>query len=148
MEVIKQKELWEEQLQTCLSKLDVEYSYQLAKRMEKEKTNLVLGYRTAGSKAEIATGNMLYEEMKRIGLSDVTKDEFRLDSWEFEKAVLKFKDKKGKEYSCQLGAYQTNFVTDGFQEYDIVYVNKGTAEDYEGMDVEGKLVLADINQRY
>ena len=84
MEVIKQKELWEEQLQTCLSKLDVEYSYQLAKRMEKEKTNPVLGYRTAGSKAEIATGNMLYEEMKRIGLSDVTKDEFRLDSWEFE----------------------------------------------------------------
>ena len=147
MEVIKQKELWEEQLQTCLSKLDVEYSYQLAKRMEKEKTNPVLGYRTAGSKAEIATGNMLYEEMKRIGLSDVTKDEFRLDSWEFEKAVLKFKDKKGKEYSCQLGAYQTNFVTDGFQEYDIVYVNKGTAEDYEGMDVEGKLVLAEINQR-
>lgn len=147
MEVIKQKELWEEQLQTCLSKLDVEYSYQLAKRMEKEKTNPVLGYRTAGSKAEIATGNMLYEEMKRIGLSDVTKDEFRLDSWEFEKAVLKFKDKKGKEYSCQLGAYQTNFVTDGFQEYEIVYVNKGTAEDYEGMDVEGKLVLAEINQR-
>ena len=147
MEVIKQKELWEEQLQTCLSKLDVEYSYQLAKRMEKEKTNPVLGYRTAGSKAEIATGNMLYEEMKRIGLSDVTKDEFRLDSWEFEKAVLKFKDREGKEYTCQLGAYQTNFVTDGFQEYEIVYVNKGTAADYEGIDVEGKLVLAEINQR-
>lgn len=53
MEVIKQKELWEEQLQTCLSKLDVEYSYQLAKRMEKEKTNPVLGYRTAGSKAKL-----------------------------------------------------------------------------------------------
>ena len=147
MEVIKQKELWKEQLQNCLSKLDVEYSYQLAKRMEQEKTNPVLGYRTAGSKAEIATGNMLYEEMKRIGLSDVTKDEFRLDSWEFEKAVLKFKDKEGREYCCQLGAYQTNFVTDGFQEYEIVYVNKGTAADYEGIDVEGKLVLAEINQR-
>lgn len=147
MEVIKQRELWEEQLQTCLSKLDIEYSYQLAKRMEQEKTNPTLGYRTAGSKAEIATGDMLYEEMKRIGLSDVTKDEFRLDSWEFEKAVLKFKDKEGQEYCCQLGAYQTNFVTDGFQEYEIVYVNKGTAADYEGIDVEGKLVLAEINQR-
>lgn len=147
MEVIKQRELWEEQLQTCLSKLDIEYSYQLAKRMEQEKTNPMLGYRTAGSKAEIATGDMLYEEMKRIGLSDVTKDEFRLDSWEFEKAVLKFKDKEGQEYCCQLGAYQTNFVTDGFQEYEIVYVNKGTAADYEGIDVEGKLVLAEINQR-
>lgn len=147
MEVIKQRESWKEQLQECLNKLDVEYSYQLAKRMEVEKTNPVLGYRTAGSKAEIATGDMLYEEMKQIGLSDVTKDEFRLDSWEFEKAVLRFQDKDGQEYCCQLGAYQTNFVTDGFQEYEIVYVNKGTAADYEGIDVEGKLVLAEINQR-
>lgn len=147
MEAIKKRELWKKQLQKCLDKLDIKYSYQLAKRMEQEKTNPVLGYRTAGSKAEIATGDMLYEEMKRIGLSDVTKDEFRLDSWEFEKAILKFQDKDGQEYCCQLGAYQTNFVTDGFQEYEIVYVNKGTAEDYEGIDVEGKLVLAEINQR-
>lgn len=147
MEAIKQRESWKKQLQECLDKLDVEYSYQLAKRMEVEKTNPVLGYRTAGSKAEIATGDMLYEEMKQIGLSDVTKDEFRLDSWEFEKAVLRFQDKDGQEYCCQLGAYQTNFVTDGFQEYEIVYVNKGTAADYEGIDVEGKLVLAEINQR-
>ena len=147
MEAIKQRESWKKQLQECLDKLEIEYSYQLAKRMEVEKTNPVLGYRTAGSKAEITTGDMLYEEMKRIGLSDVTKDEFRLDSWEFEKAVLRFQDKDGQEYCCQLGAYQTNFVTDGFQEYEIVYVNKGTAADYEGLDVEGKLVLVEINQR-
>ena len=42
--------------------------------MEKEKTNPVLGYRTAGSAAETATGDMLYKEMKEIGLIDVTRD--------------------------------------------------------------------------
>ena len=64
---------------SCISCIDTNWSYQLARRMEKEKTNPVLGYRTAGSPAETATGNMLYEEMKRIGLIDVTRDTFTLD---------------------------------------------------------------------
>ena len=77
---------------SCISCIDTDWSYQLAKRMEKEKTNPILGYRTAGSNAETATGDMLYKEMKAIGLTDVTKDTFTLDGWEFEKAVLKFTD--------------------------------------------------------
>ena len=48
---------------SCISYIDTDWSYQLAKRMEKEKTNSVLGYRTAGSDAETATGEMLYKEM-------------------------------------------------------------------------------------
>jgi Zn-dependent M28 family amino/carboxypeptidase len=36
------------------------------------------------------------------------------------------------------------FVTD--EDYDIVYVGKGTEADYEGLDVTGKVVLADIDQ--
>ena len=75
---------------SCISCIDTDWSYQLARRMEKEKTNPVLGYRTAGSAAETATGDMLYREMKAIGLTDVTRDTFSLDGWEFEKAVLKF----------------------------------------------------------
>ena len=51
---------------SCISCIDTDWSYQLAKRMEKEKTNPVLGYRTAGSAAETATGDMLYKEMKEI----------------------------------------------------------------------------------
>ena len=39
--------------------LDISYSYHLAKRMEKHRTNEELGYRTAGSKAELATVEML-----------------------------------------------------------------------------------------
>ena len=59
---------------SCISCIDTDWSYQLARRMEKEKTNPVLGYRTAGSAAETATGDMLYREMKAIGLTDVTRD--------------------------------------------------------------------------
>lgn len=131
---------------SCISCIDTDWSYQLARRMEK-KTNPVLGYRTAGSAAETATGDMLYREMKAIGLTDVTRDTFSLDGWEFEKAVLKFTDDDGQEHTFQMGGYQTNFETDGFEDYELVYLGKGTAADYEGINVKGKLVMVEINQR-
>ena len=66
--------------------INTEYSYKLAKRMEQFRSNPVLGYRPAGSAAEFATGEMLFQEMERIGLKDVHKDAIRVDSWEFHKA--------------------------------------------------------------
>ena len=61
-----------------LKAVDIGYSYHLAKKMEGFKSNPVLGYRTAGSKAEFDTGEFLKEEMERIGLSDIHKDELVL----------------------------------------------------------------------
>ena len=46
-----------------------------------------------------------------------------------------------------MGAYQTDFHTGGFREFSLVYLGKGTAADYRQVDVTGKLVLIDINQR-
>ncbi|MDO4329319.1 MAG: M28 family peptidase [Lachnospiraceae bacterium] len=133
--------------QNYIDQIDVDYAYRLAKRMEEYKTNPVLGFRTAGSRAEYETGEMLVREMKAIGLSQVEKDRISVDSWEFEKAVMEFTGKDGRLHQFQLGAYQTNFQTEGFQEFTVVDAGKGTAADYDGLDVKGKLVLADINQR-
>ena len=130
-----------------LKAVDIGYSYRLAKKMEEFKSNPVLGYRTAGSKAEFDTGEFLKEEMKRIGLSDIHKDELCLDSWEFEKAIMRFTDRTGKEHEFQLGAYQTEFVTDGWKDYPLVYAGRGKEADYDGVDVTGCLVMVDINQR-
>ena len=127
--------------------LDISYSYHLAKRMEKHRTNEELGYRTAGSKAELATGEMLEQEMHMIGFPIIHKDAITVDAWEFERAKMTFLNEKGEEKTIQLGAYQTNFVTDGPECYSVVYAGRGTLQDYEGMDVTGKLVLVDINQR-
>ena len=69
-----------------LKNLDLDYSYQLARRMEQFRSNEVLGYRPAGSKAEFATGEMLRDEMCAIGLSDVCKDAVTVDGWEFKKS--------------------------------------------------------------
>ena len=133
--------------ETYLKAVDIGYSYRLAKKMEEFKSNPVLGYRTAGSKAEFNTGEFLKAEMERIGLFDIHKDELCLDSWEFEKSVMRFTDRAGKKHEFQLGAYQTEFVTDGWKEYPLVYAGRGKEADYDGVDVTGCLVMVDINQR-
>ncbi|MGL4344645.1 MAG: M28 family peptidase [Cellulosilyticaceae bacterium] len=148
MQTIGQEHVTIERAQKAyLEKVDVNYGYELAKRLETYKSNETLGYRTAGSEAELQTGEMLYEEMKKIGLQDVSKDEFTLDTWTFEKATLSFQDQKGTSYVFDLGGYQTQFDTEGEKQFELVYAGRGTAEDLEDIDVTGKLVMVDLNQR-
>ena len=133
--------------QQYIASLDIEASYNLAKQMEAYRTNSVLGYRSAGSKAEFETGEMLKSYMEELGLSNVRKDEIKVDGWEFEKAVLAYADAAGERQEVQLGAYQTDFVTKGAETFQVVYVGKGGEKDYADKDVTGKIVLAEINQR-
>ena len=133
--------------QQYIASLDIEASYNLAKQMEAYRTNPVLGYRPAGSKAEFETGEMLKSYMEDLGLSNVRKDEIKVDGWEFEKAVLAYADAAGARQEVQLGAYQTDFVTKGAETFQVVYVGKGGEKDYADKDVTGKIVLAEINQR-
>ena len=133
--------------QQYIASLDIEASYNLAKKMEAYRTNPVLGYRPAGSKAEFETGEMLKSYMEDLGLSNVRKDEIKVDGWEFEKAVLAYADAAGERQEVQLGAYQTDFVTEGPETFQVVYVGKGGEKDYADKDVTGKIVMVEINQR-
>ena len=123
--MVKTLREWEKALSQAV---DTDYSYGLARRMEGYKSNAALGYRTAGSRAEWETGEMILREMQALGLSDVHKDRIEVDGWEFEKAVMRFTDKKGREHEFQLGAYQTDFHTHGFERFSMVYLGNGTAE--------------------
>ena len=127
--------------------VDCGYSYRFAKKMEENASNPKLGYRTACSDAELATAELIAEEMRKIGLTNVTKDRISVDGWEFTRADMRFTDGRGEGHLFTLGAYQTNFDTEGEREFSVVYVGKGRAKDYEGKDVTDKLVLADIDQR-
>ena len=141
----------EERIKNILDSADVNYSYKLAKELETIRSNPVLGYRSAGSEAEHKAGELILERMKEAGFSNVRKDRVDVDAWEFKRAVIKA-CADGEERELQLGAYQTNYVTDGYESVQIVDAGKGTLEDYEelerlGISVEGKLVMAEINQR-
>lgn len=137
----------EDAQQAYLEHVDTGYSYDLALRLEDIRSNETLGYRTAGSQAELDTGDMLKAQMEAIGLQNVTKDAFTLDTWTFEKAELTFTDSTGNPYTAQLGGYQAEFVTDGAESFTIIDGGQGTEADLCELDVAGKLVLIDINQR-
>ena len=141
---MKTQREWE---QALIEGVDTAYSYAFARKMEIPRTNPVLGYRTAGSLAERQTGEMIAAEMERIGLSQVCRDRIQVDRWEFERAVMRYRDRKGKEHVFELGAYQTQFVTDGPKPFSLAYLGKATADCYKNADVKGKLVMGDINQR-
>lgn len=126
--------------------LDVGYAYRLARRMEEFRTNPVLGYRTAGSLAERQTGDMLYEEMARIGLNP-QRERFSLDGWEFRRAQLFYRDASGQEQACELGGYQTELNTHGRKRFLLVNAGQGTARELENLDLKGKLAMITINQR-
>ena len=141
----------EERIKNILDSADVNYSYKLAKELETIRSNPVLGYRSAGSEAEHEAGELIFDRMKEAGFSNVRKDRVDVDAWEFRRAVIRA-CADGEERELQLGAYQTNYVTDGYESVQIVDAGKGTLEDYEelerlGISVEGKLVMAQINQR-
>ena len=57
------------EIEKVLTHLDIPYSYELAKRMEAYRCNPELGYRSAGSKAEFLTGEML--ELIHSGVKNI-----------------------------------------------------------------------------
>lgn len=130
-----------------LKHVDEGYAYDIATRLLAYRTNPKLGYRTAGSNAEHEVAGMLAEEMKTIGLTDVQQEPFTVDSWTFEKADLTYTNSAGATVEVVMGGYATHIDTEGPKSFEIVDGNRGTAADLEGLDVTGKLVLIDINQR-
>lgn len=134
-----------EDFQAFLDVLDTDFSYEVDKTISEFGDDPVLGFRSAGSPAEKETAQYIEKTMKEIGLQNVTVDEFTLDGWTFKGANIKFTNADGEEQLINLGGYQTTIVAKD-EPVKVVYLNKGTAADYEGVDVTGKLVLIDIDQ--
>lgn len=134
------------EMKQLVDALDVDYAYGFARRMEKYRSNPVLGYRPGGSQAEYQTGEMIAEEMRNLGLT-VSKEPFSLDGWEFRRARMTFLDGEGQPYLAELGGYQTDLDTCGPKEMVIINAGRGTARELDKLDVAGKLCLIHINQR-
>ena len=124
--------------------LDVKSSYTMARELEKFRSDPLLGYRTAGSKAEFEAGEYLYEKMCAIGLK-TEKHPVVLDGWECCGATLRY-NTDGGERCIRLGGYQTQMDVQDLQT-ELVDAGKGTEKDFQKTDVRGKIALIRINQR-
>jgi hypothetical protein len=125
--------------------IDPEFCKTVALQLAALGDDPALGFRSAGSPAEEEAAELLAQTMKDIGLENVTVDEAAADGWTFNGANITFKDKDGTVTTAVLGGYQTNLVAEN-ETLPLVYLDRGTAADYEGTDVTGKLVLIDIDQ--
>lgn len=126
--------------------VDTEYAYNIALELS-ENTDFhdsELGSRLSGSDAEHAAADWLVEQMNELGLQDVEKVGVDVDKWQFNGASILI---EGDDNDIQLHSYATAATpTEGITA-EVVFVGEGTAADYEELDVEGKIVLFDVNQR-
>jgi hypothetical protein len=135
---------------TYLNLADPGYAYEIAVKMGEFK-NGPLGFSNAGSTAEHQKADFLFQEMKRIGLQNVHKDPFPVDTWEFKGASLTVLSAGGNvvqnEKEMPLSAYATRGTAPNGIDAELVYVGKGTQDDYLDKDVKGKIVLIDIDMK-
>ncbi|MBQ9014935.1 MAG: M28 family peptidase [Firmicutes bacterium] len=132
-------------------------------------------FRGGGSKAEHNTADYIEGVYKSIGLQEVTKTPVTVDGWETGESYLRTNDSAEVKVDVEdmvpyqatgshnpdgtanavkirdLSQGESGMATvtlDGanWADMEIVNVGTGTAADYEGVDVKGKIVLAAVNQ--
>ena len=123
---------------------DEQYAYDIAYELttNPEYMTSELGGRNAGSDAEHAAAEYLEGVMTEIGLADVQREAAQCDLWSMDGASLTVGEDSYQVYSYASAATPAEGLT-----AEVVYVGDGTMWDYEGIDVEGKIVLIDIDQR-
>jgi len=127
------------------AEIDVEFAKEVAQTISEFGDDPVMGMRSAGSPAEKQTVDYVKGVMEEIGLQNITVDPITVDGWTFKGANVTFKNADGEEQKIDLGGYQTTLVAEN-EQVELVYLNEGTAADYEGVDVTDKLVLIDVDQ--
>lgn len=150
---------------------DEEYARQMTETLayDENLNDPDTNYRGGGSASEIATADYLAEEFEKIGLTDVTKDEVIVDGWATGESYINIGNIKISDLAPyqSTGTHNTKGETNpvsirdlsqgetgdkkividkDWSDMEIVNVGTGTAEEYEGVDVEGKLVLVAVNQ--
>ena len=127
-----------------LERVDQEYAYQIAETLAYDPAYLSneLGWRTAGSDAEHAAADYIAAEMESIGLT-VEKVPVTVDKWQFNDASLTIAD---TDIQIMPASYATNGTDADGITAQLVDVGTGTAAEYEGVDVEGKIALVGVDQ--
>ena len=136
---------YQDQIDAYVNAVDMDYAYNLAYTLSTDTSmhENALGFRNSGSDAEHKAAEFIAEEMKSIGLTDVEMVPVTVDKWQFNGASLTL---EGSEIALEPVSYMVNGTDEDGITAEIVDVGTGFAADYEGLDVEGKIVLVGVDQ--
>lgn len=127
-------------------KADESFGYDVAYKLaydESLQSTPEHGWRMAGSEAEHKTADYLSGLMTDIGLEDVEKVPVAVDSWEYGGGSLTI---DGTDLDIVPYPYATNGTDENGLKAQIVDVGTGTMDEYDGIDVDGKIVLVGVDQ--
>ncbi len=124
---------------------DTSYSQKIMDELSKITDYPKIGGRAAGSPAEHRAADYLVSKFKEVGLKNVTKDPFPVDTWCFTDSRMKYQGSQGQWKEIWLGGHACAMRCRD-QEFPLIWAGKGTAADYEHIDPLGKLLLIEIDQ--
>jgi len=106
------------------------------------------GYRRPGTKASMKSVNYIKEKFKEFGLENVHLEPHKTHMWEIDEWGLKVNNEKIECFYMPNTMRKDDFgkfsTGDNGIKAEIVYVGDGSEEDYEKVDVKGKIVMSDI----
>jgi hypothetical protein len=124
-----------------LAALDMNYVQQVTTHLTTIGAN-PMGFRVFGTPEDRETANYLSNQMRALGLSNVKVERVKGDGWLFKGGSVEASG-NGLDASFAVSSLGSvpgtprNGVTG-----EVVFVGYGTAPEYEGLDVEGKIVFA------
>ncbi len=136
---------YQEDVKKYIEAIDMDYAYQLTETLSTDTSmhDNALGFRTSGSDAENRAAEFIAKEMEKIGLQNVEMEPITVDKWQFNGASLTLKD---SDLSLEPVSYMVSGTDKDGITAEIVDVGTGFKEDYEGIDVNGKIVLCGVDQ--
>jgi Iap family predicted aminopeptidase len=103
-----------------------------------------MGFRPAGTEAGHRAGAAIEAEMRRIGLADVRREPFPVYAWGFRGASIQVRTPGGRTVAASSFPPTPGTPPQGMAA-ELVDVGLGTAADYDGRDVRGKLAFARLD---
>lgn len=106
---------YQRDLDAFYDKINVDYATFIARKLSSFGSNDELGFRTAGSDAEIESGDFLYDEFINIGLENVRKEKVDVDAWEFKHGNLYYLDDSYSAQKLILNSFSSNCIHENKQ---------------------------------
>ncbi len=134
----------DEYVKSFVKNIDVDYAWQVSDKVASIGLYR-LGFRPSGTIAEHEAAKYIADEMKKIGLENVSLEKVPLPAWSFLGAKVNIIQPKDRTVVASTYAGCPGTSPEGVTG-EVVYVGDGTRHDYNGLNVQDKIVMVNLTK--